>query len=1279
MSDIAQLGFAVDTGGLKRGERALDSYANRGEKTEKSLDKSVGKMNKGFLNLKNSIGLAALALAGIGTKNLFSGVIDESRELESSLFKIDALIKSTGKSAQITSEELHNSAKMMARGTLESTDEIMRAQAILLTFKNVAVDSYDEVTETAINLSRVTGQSLTSSMMQLGKALEDPTRGMTAMARSGVSFTQTQIELGKELVKTGDALGAQRLILDELASQYGGVAKKEAEGFAGSEDSLAQSIQELSINMDKSIGLTASLGSSYSNLAGGVDILAENTDALVDAAKTFGAVVGVAMSAQLAKIAISTGATAASTIAYNIQLAKMAGLTGAYAVKAGIATVATRALGVAVKFMLGPFGLLLTAIGAAAAVFITSKNNADEFTNSLESQKKIVDELEASYAKMTDKAVGSAYVEAQKTLIAIDAQRLEITKKIGDLTGKSDPASHGMLISLKAQLDNINESAKSPQQRLDAIQSIFDKGINAIEWIDPVKEAADAASKVSQEYQKWLDKVNEFQTPLQKLQAELKTVNSALASGDLEMNSGVAGYINNLTASIASLNEKAADTTYQDWIDSITSETTIGRMASLEEEILKVQKAIEAGDIDKATGLEYLDLMEEKVKSLQKTLSGAEMFNMIGDSAKDALASVQGLSEQGSKEYRQLGVAIQAVSALQAVFAVLNQASGDPYTAFGRMAAMVGAVAALGHSVGGLSGGFSDTSEQAQASQGLNVWGEKSESISNSIDITASATSKLVGINEGMLKALQAVQLGASKSAGIVSKGAAGAEFGFNADVNENIYSNVAKWTGKATKAVDDVLFFGANVVGLLDEVSNFIPNLLGKWLGGSSSVVDSGVKLLGGSLEDILSGVIVQAYQVTESKKYKWSSKKTHENVAGLSEAGKQFTLVLGSLADSVLAGASILGISEAEATRALEQYEIATTKISLKGLSADAQQKELEAVFSSIFDGMAGAVVPFLDDFQKVGEGLGETLSRVSTEIAIMGILTKSLGATMSDKLANPQLYAQISTNLSDMVGGIEEFATKTSEFMDAFAPESVKLSLHQDALTETLKAVGLELPKTADGFWQLMQGLDATTDAGREQIAALLNSTSAAEEYYKLLESTGSALKSLSSSLRDVIKGAYATSGAVSMVSLDNALSAARGGDFSQALKLNTGSLMPSQGNFSSLAEFSVQQAITANKMAELADLADGQKTIEMLSLDAAETQVELLSSINNTLKGSPETAQGASSNEDVIIELRKVREELEFAKHAQMSIAEHSAATASNTDKMYRDGVDVRVEA
>jgi hypothetical protein len=91
-------------------------------------------------------------------------------------------------------------------------------------------------------------------MTQLGKALEDPVTGINAMTRSGVSFTDQQKEMIKSLAESGDLLGAQTIILDELAGQYGGVARAEAEGFAGAQDTLAQSLQELRIAVGQFAG-----------------------------------------------------------------------------------------------------------------------------------------------------------------------------------------------------------------------------------------------------------------------------------------------------------------------------------------------------------------------------------------------------------------------------------------------------------------------------------------------------------------------------------------------------------------------------------------------------------------------------------------------------------------------------------------------------------------------------------------------------------------------------------------------------------------------------------------------------------------------------------------------------------------------------------------------------------------------------------------------------------------------------------------------------------------
>ena len=85
----------------------------------------------------------------------------------------------------------------------------------------------------AQDMSAVFGQDLSSSAVQLGKALEDPVEGLTALRRVGVSFTESQKELIKSLVEAGETAEAQRIILDNLARQVGGAGEAEAGGLVG--------------------------------------------------------------------------------------------------------------------------------------------------------------------------------------------------------------------------------------------------------------------------------------------------------------------------------------------------------------------------------------------------------------------------------------------------------------------------------------------------------------------------------------------------------------------------------------------------------------------------------------------------------------------------------------------------------------------------------------------------------------------------------------------------------------------------------------------------------------------------------------------------------------------------------------------------------------------------------------------------------------------------------------------------------------------------------------
>lgn len=88
-------------------------------------------------------------------------------------------------------------------------------------------------------------EQLSSQAIQLGKALNDPTKGMAALSKVGVSFTEQQEKQIKVLQESGDIMGAQKIILDELAKEYGGSAAAAAQTFGGQMENLQNRFGEI--------------------------------------------------------------------------------------------------------------------------------------------------------------------------------------------------------------------------------------------------------------------------------------------------------------------------------------------------------------------------------------------------------------------------------------------------------------------------------------------------------------------------------------------------------------------------------------------------------------------------------------------------------------------------------------------------------------------------------------------------------------------------------------------------------------------------------------------------------------------------------------------------------------------------------------------------------------------------------------------------------------------------------------------------------------------------
>ena len=190
--------------------------------------------------------LAGAATVGFGA--LTAGLIDSTKEAmnaQSVQAQLNAVLESTGGKAGMTADAVNSLSAEIQRLTPFEDEAVTSAQSMLLTFTNIGSDVFPQTTWAVTDMAQAMGMDLQSAAIMVGKALNDPVQGVTALRRVGVQLTDTQEEMIKKMIKTGDIAGAQRVILGELATEFGGSAIAAGKTFAGQLDRLKNSLSDV--------------------------------------------------------------------------------------------------------------------------------------------------------------------------------------------------------------------------------------------------------------------------------------------------------------------------------------------------------------------------------------------------------------------------------------------------------------------------------------------------------------------------------------------------------------------------------------------------------------------------------------------------------------------------------------------------------------------------------------------------------------------------------------------------------------------------------------------------------------------------------------------------------------------------------------------------------------------------------------------------------------------------------------------------------------------------
>jgi hypothetical protein len=203
----------------------------------KQAQYQLNKVRGNFQNLGRNFALAGAAFAGAAA--IITKSARDLARIESINAQTAQTIKSMGNAANISAGQVEQLAGRLETMTATEAEAIQEGANLLLTFGNITNqlgkgnDIFTQTTEIMVDMGRALKRGPVDTATMLGKALNDPIRGMTALRRVGVSFTDQQVEQVKALQKSGDLMGAQKLILAELQNQYGGSGAAYAATFAG--------------------------------------------------------------------------------------------------------------------------------------------------------------------------------------------------------------------------------------------------------------------------------------------------------------------------------------------------------------------------------------------------------------------------------------------------------------------------------------------------------------------------------------------------------------------------------------------------------------------------------------------------------------------------------------------------------------------------------------------------------------------------------------------------------------------------------------------------------------------------------------------------------------------------------------------------------------------------------------------------------------------------------------------------------------------------------------
>lgn len=456
------LGSLLISLGLESGE--FKSGLSTAEKELRAAQKRIEKVGAGMVDFGTKMSMA-VTVPMIG---LIQQSIKGFQDQEQAMAQVNAALASMGDASGKTSQELAKTADALEMRSLFDADVILKqVTANLLTFGNVAGAQFDRAQQAAIDMATRMGGEPQAAAIMLGKALNDPVKGITALTRVGVQFTEQQKAQIAAMQAAGNTAGAQGVILAEVERQFRGAAAAAADAspWRAAQVAIGQAMDAIG---QAALPAIKPVADAIANVARWFASLPEP---LQQAAVYVGL-----FAATLGPVAMGLGAIisfAAPMIAFISGFAKLGAIVGILQSLIPLVISFGRAL---MLLAANPVGLTIMGIAAAVGAVYLAWKNWDKITAIMANlyngvKNWLVDKLgkvwdwvvgkikwvSDAFFKLYDAVVGHSYIPDMVDGIADEMARLDtvMVKQADSATSKTAQAFKDLAAEVQPLMDQL--------------------------------------------------------------------------------------------------------------------------------------------------------------------------------------------------------------------------------------------------------------------------------------------------------------------------------------------------------------------------------------------------------------------------------------------------------------------------------------------------------------------------------------------------------------------------------------------------------------------------------------------------------------------------------------------------------------------------------------------------------------------------------------------------------------------------------------------------------